>query len=475
MLAAQAPLILTTGAIARYPLGKKYQFATKTVQFADFSRQTAAQLANPLGQWVLALSLLQDSEANDWLDFFKLQQGMFSPFSFVDPSDNLFAFSEAFENSIWNNGGLSVGKNYALQSQSIGVSPWTTSESGGASLPTVTQNISSPVAPDGTQTATQIAFGATTGSESISVYQPSITPPVVASMPFTYSIFLRASASTTILIIIEDQSGAVIGTQTVSLTTSWQRFSVSGTSGGGATSLTIFINQTNSQSAKTVYSWGAQIEYGTVVSDYTLTTTSANAIQVADPFWTQAVSAVGASFGLNSGLPKRGRQIVQTASGSGNDIFQQIGIAPGGSGNSRTFGMQFTLSVWLKSGSSSPQVDLFLEDTYGSLGLGSESVFEAGPTPTSSWVRSSQTGRFSVSNPASGIFAGFLVPSSSQGTTFYMFGAQLEAAGTMSKYKDMQTSYCGFHPKCFFQTDEFDQNVSEFNVNSLQLVIEESN
>src|SRR6185437_4394313 len=121
----QAPLILSTGAISRYPLARKFKVPTREVVFADYSRQRAAQVGNPLGAWVLNLSLMQDSEANDWLDFWKQQQLAASSFSFIDPADNLLRYSEAQENSPWGvSGAVSVGKNYALYSSNIDNGNW---------------------------------------------------------------------------------------------------------------------------------------------------------------------------------------------------------------------------------------------------------------------------------------------------------------------------------------------------------------
>lgn len=95
-----APLILaSTGAIARYPLARKFKYATRTNQFADFSRQTFSQLAAPLGSWVVNLSLLQDHEVQDWRDFHEAMLGAATPFMFIDPSDNLLQYTELLETS----------------------------------------------------------------------------------------------------------------------------------------------------------------------------------------------------------------------------------------------------------------------------------------------------------------------------------------------------------------------------------------
>src|SRR5579871_4163227 len=98
---SQAPIILSSGALARYPLARKEKFSTRKIEFADFSRQTFAQLANPLSQWVLNLDLLQDQEVSDWRQFFRDCQGGANSFAFIDPWDNLLQYSEALENAVW--------------------------------------------------------------------------------------------------------------------------------------------------------------------------------------------------------------------------------------------------------------------------------------------------------------------------------------------------------------------------------------
>lgn len=285
--ALQAPIVLTSGALARYPLARKLEFSTRTSKFADFSRQTFPNLAIPLGQWVLALSLLQDSEVSDWISLFKYCQGGYLPFSFVDPWDNLLQYSEQQEQSPW------------------------------------------------------------------------------------------AATNATV----------------------------------AATSL------------------------------------------VADP------------YGQLSG---RVRNVNFSMAGDGALVSQEIPILPGGSGNSRSKGITFTFSTYLRAVVGGPTVvSLFLEDLNG---LGEYVQVMCSLTP--SWQRFSATHSFLPTNSGSGVICGIYDPN---GTGLVsVFGTQLETAGKPSGYKQT-TSYCGYHPTCYFQTDEFDHTASEFNLNTSQFVIEEAN
>lgn len=291
LLVAQAPIVLSTGAIARYPLSVKSSFATRTNEFADFSRQTFAQLATPLSEWVLNLSLLQDSEANDYREFFELMQGSATPFVFIDPSDNLFTNSEE------------------LEMHSSG--PW-----------------------------------------------------------------VWEGASTTVAIV-----------------------------------------------------------------------------NTADPFAVQS---------------NRVRQANLLSSQSGA-VYQEVLVAPGGTGESRTKGITFTVSGYLQKPASGgiSSVNIFIEGTDQS------EYTQTVCTLGSGWQRFSVTHQFALTNPVAGIAAGIIAASGSG--LVNIFGMQLECNGVASPYKRRQ-AYSGFHPKCYFKTDEFSKLVSEYNINAIQqLTIQESN
>jgi hypothetical protein len=287
----QAPIVLSTGALARYPMSIKSAFQTRTNIFADSSRQTFSQIPTPLSNWVLNLALLQDSEANDWRDFYEQMLGAATPFTFVDPSDNLFNYSEALE----------MGDN----------NPWTFE-----------------------------------GSSTTVAVEPTLPDP----------------------------------------------------------------------------------------------------------------------FGIISG---RVRQANLVGSQSGA-VYQILPIYPGGSGESRTNGLTFTVSGYLQKVSGGlTSVNIFLEGS-------DESEFtETICTLGTSWQRFSVTHQFAPTNSAPGIAAGIIVYSGSG--LVNVFGLQCEAAGAVSQYK-RRNAYNGFHPICYFKTDEFSKQATEFNVNTIQqLEIEESN
>jgi len=255
----------------------------------------------------------------------------------------------------------------------------------------------------------------------------------------------------------------------VTLTTSWQRFSVTRTAASTASTGYIQVGGGGSWTAAKgeIDHWGAQFEFGSTPSDYCSTTAAAQILQIADPFFLQAPSTVpGYQWNLNSLCSKRGRQIVVTSS-SNPFLYQTVPVNPGGAGNSRSKGITFTSSVWLKrQDGSPPQVDIAVSDlTYE--GLSTPIILSA------SWLRYSVAHTFSAGNPIA--TPSILFQFSGTIGTFYMFGAQLETEAVASGYKKTD-AYSGFHPKCYFASDEFDHQQTEFNVGNIeQLTIIESN
>jgi hypothetical protein len=149
-----------------------------------------------------------------------------------------------------------VMPNYLKSPSAFDAADWTKDASGGASAPTVTPNVASPLAPDGTQTVDQIDFPATAGGQSSRVRQNAFSVvPAVPSQSFTLAFWLAASASVNIDILIND--GIAQSSSNVALTTSLQFFTVSHTASATATQLSCRITQSASQAAKTVYAWGA--------------------------------------------------------------------------------------------------------------------------------------------------------------------------------------------------------------------------
>lgn len=128
---------------------------------------------------------------------------------------------------------------------------------------TVTAN--TVIAPDGTITAdtlTANGVDSALGEQNIST---------TAGQSYVFSVYLKADAPTILSIFIVDGGGGSGNTQqVVSVTTSWQRFTVTRTLSAGTTVVSCQIGGANSFSTgESVYLWGAQLNEGSLQPYYT--------------------------------------------------------------------------------------------------------------------------------------------------------------------------------------------------------------
>ena len=77
--------VLTTGAVAQYPLAKSSGYGVDVIRFVDGSDQRYRTTGNGLRRWAISLNQLSDTEMALLLEFFEEQQGAFSAFIFTDP------------------------------------------------------------------------------------------------------------------------------------------------------------------------------------------------------------------------------------------------------------------------------------------------------------------------------------------------------------------------------------------------------
>jgi hypothetical protein len=168
--------------------------------------------------------------------------------------------------------------NLALQSETQTNAAWSLTGWTIASTP-----IAGPVA--SLLNAYRITTTATSGNNIVQAVQD---PAGVALKTYTFSIWIRQNATTaSVTMSLQDQAGFNLGSAlTASLTTSWQRFVVTGTASSTTTSLQIRLSSANA--AGTIDVFGAQVTEGYLPGRYVRTTdTQVLPTTAIDPSWSQ--------------------------------------------------------------------------------------------------------------------------------------------------------------------------------------------
>jgi hypothetical protein len=182
-----------------------------------------------------------------------------------------------------------TGSNLILRSEALATSPWLNS-----GLTSITNNTTDVTDPLGGNTATKIV-----GSSSPTVFQLFTLNPIV----YTFSIYLRTfsgTVSTRIITYLAASPFTTIGSNTVTVTNTWQRFTFTTSAPPSAAS---YGFQIDNFGANTIYAWGAQGEVGSTANTYIPTTTTA-------VYGTPTLSFSGVS---TIGLESNGALFVQPA------------------------------------------------------------------------------------------------------------------------------------------------------------------
>lgn len=91
--------VLSTGAVAQYPLSFRTTFQTEILKFVDGSEQRYANQATPVRSWVIQLDRLNEGELAALRQFYRLQGGLTGTFGFTDPASGTVYANCRFDQS----------------------------------------------------------------------------------------------------------------------------------------------------------------------------------------------------------------------------------------------------------------------------------------------------------------------------------------------------------------------------------------
>lgn len=92
---------LLTGASSQYPIRKRRSIRTVRNQCPDGREIKLADPAAESVEWELVFLEITDTEIATLLQFFHDTEGRLGSFTFLDPADNLCAWSEKFDEAVW--------------------------------------------------------------------------------------------------------------------------------------------------------------------------------------------------------------------------------------------------------------------------------------------------------------------------------------------------------------------------------------
>jgi len=97
---------LMSGATSQYPIRKRSTLRTIRNRCLDGREIKLADLSASSIDWALTFEELVDGEINALRDFFVSMEGSLGTFTFLDPTDNLLAWSEKLDEDVWQKDAL---------------------------------------------------------------------------------------------------------------------------------------------------------------------------------------------------------------------------------------------------------------------------------------------------------------------------------------------------------------------------------
>jgi len=99
---------LASGAVAQFPLRRTVRMRTLVNRFADGSEIRFSDLELEERRWEIAYEDLTDAEWDAVRDLFEQSEGRLGTFVFVEPGQNMLAWSGSLEQDLWVKSGVSV-------------------------------------------------------------------------------------------------------------------------------------------------------------------------------------------------------------------------------------------------------------------------------------------------------------------------------------------------------------------------------
>jgi hypothetical protein len=117
------------------------------------------------------------------------------------------------------------------------------------------------IAPDGSSTTTKAVAGTTGGPYLYKYMDATFGVTMASSTAYTLSVWAKttSTASTAVSLAFQDRGNGQYALSSKTITTEWQRFSMTITTGSGATSNTL-IGWNSPTNSRTFYFWGWQVE-----------------------------------------------------------------------------------------------------------------------------------------------------------------------------------------------------------------------
>ena len=315
----------------------------------------------------------------------------------------------------------------ALQnSQMLGGLGW------GGNMATLYPNIIP--APDGTTTG--LSMSANSGSTDTYAVVNAPNQSLYDNATMTGSVWMRVPSGTLNTYIsindVGDQGSGLSGNVPVTVTTTWQQFTVTGTNQNGLTTLQLRMGGSGTiTDGQVVFIWGPQLQLSSTSG--TVTNYVPYSQQIGGAFWSPYCSANTSNMTLNTSViaaPDGTHTATSFTTPSSLTCGETLGTlgAVATVAGGLTAGQTYTTSVWLRGANGGETVGFGLNDC-----LSTTVVL------TTAWERYSLTSPSIASgssgaNCSTGVRGFQVLDNTNVNATFYTWGAQTEVSSSVGQY-----------------------------------------